>query len=146
MVKVRPVGFHEDLNRSAPQTGPSDRNFGTVFTLFFVVVGIAPLRHHGGLRYWALGLAAAFLLATIATPRLLHPMNLVWSKLGLLLGKVTSPIFTAVLFFLVFTPVAWVLRWMGRDAMSRAFHADAPSYWIPRSPPGPSPEGMTRQF
>jgi hypothetical protein len=136
---------HEDLTRHVHGPGPSDRNFGFVFTAAFLFFGLWPLRHHRPIRYWCLALSLIFLLITLVRPSLLHVLNLAWTKLGLLLGKVVNPIVTALLFFIVFTPVAAILRWMGKDLLHLSIDRDAQTYWIKRDTSVNAPD-MANQF
>jgi Saxitoxin biosynthesis operon protein SxtJ len=136
---------HEDFDRAHQFAGPSDRNFGTVFTLFFTLIGLWPLRHHQPIRMWALPVAAAFLVLTLARPQVLHPLNRAWLGLGLLLGRIVNPIVIGILFFVVFTPAGLIARALGKDFLKLKRSNDA-SYWVPRTPPGPAPETMAKQF
>ena len=79
-------------------------------------------------------------------PALLAPLNRVWNKLGLLLGKIVSPIVLGALFFLVITPSAIIIRWMGKDLLNLRRDPKAESYWLVRDPPGPAPESINDQF
>ncbi len=137
---------HESFEHRHSPIGSSDRSFGVVFSIFFLLVAIWPIFHHRPLRWWALPLSLLFLLLAIAAPALLHPLNLVWTRLGLLLARITNPIVTAVLFFLVFTPAAFLLRLLGKDPLHLRYDPAAASYWILRDPPGPDPESMRNQF
>jgi Saxitoxin biosynthesis operon protein SxtJ len=76
-------------------------------------------------------------LAVAIRPAILAPLNRLWFKLGMLLGRVTNPVVMGIIFFLVVTPAAFVLRLMGKDPRRRKFDPAAPSYWIERKPPGP---------
>jgi hypothetical protein len=124
----------------------SDRSFGIVFAIFFALLGAWPLVHHHPARPWAFYLSAAFLLLALIAPRILHPLNLLWTRVGQLLGKITNPIVTGLMFYLVFTPAALLLRAFGKDLLRLKFDPAASSYWIPREPPGPAPETMKNQF
>jgi len=137
---------HEDFNRRAEGKGSSDRAFGVVFVVFFLLIGLAPLRNHHPVRWTALSSAILLLLVACFRPALLHPINLVWTRLGLALGRIVNPIVTAALFFLVVTPVGLLLRLVGKDPLRLARDAQATSYWIERRPPGPPPESMANQF
>jgi len=123
----------EDYEREIHGRGPSDRNFGWVFTAGFLFLGLWPLRHRGPVRLWCLALSGAFLLVTLARPTLLHAPNRLWTKFGILLGRVVNPVVTGLLFYLVFTPTAGVLRWMGKDLLRLARDQNAPTYWIQRN-------------
>jgi len=140
------MAAHEDLSRKHVARGPSNRNFGFVFSAFFLLLGLAPLRKHQPVRWWALGIAGAFLVATLLVPGLLAPLNRLWMKLGHLLGRITTPIVTGLLFYLVFTPAGFLARLLGKDPLRLRFDAKASSYWQERRPPGPPPEDMANQF
>ena len=75
----------------------SDRTFGLVFAAFFAVVALLPLWSGRGPRVWAAVLSGLFLLAGLAAPKILAPLNRAWTLLGGLLHKVTSPIILGIL-------------------------------------------------
>jgi len=137
---------HEDLHREQHVEGSSDRAFGIVFAVVFVLIGIWPLLSGSAVRWWALGVALAFALTAAIRPALLAPMNRAWMRLGLFLGKVISPIALGILFFLVLVPIGLVMRVVGKDPLRLKRDAGAPSYWISRTPPGPPPDSMKNQF
>lgn len=137
---------HEDLTREEHVEGSSDRSFGFVFSVVFVVIALWPLWHGGGLRWWSLGVAGAFVVVAIAVPRILAVPNRLWLKFGLLLGKIVSPIALGVLFYLVFMPIGLLMRLLGKDPLKLKRDAEATTYWVDREPPGPPPTSMTNQF
>lgn len=126
--------------------GSSDRSFGIVFAVVFGIVGCWPLRHGLPVRMWALVVGGLFLVVALAAPAVLAPLNRIWTKFGLLISRVTNPIVTALLFFVVFTPFAMVLRMLGKDLLRQKLDPTAKSYWIERTPAGPEPESMVHQF
>jgi hypothetical protein len=136
---------HEDFGRDIHGRGPSDRNFGVVFTIAFLFFGLLPLRHGKPIRLWCLLLAAAILLVTLIRPSLLHLANRLWTQCGILMGKVVNPIVTGLLFYVVFTPAAIVLRWMGKDPLLLARAPEAATYWLPRDT-GKDLSDMSNQF
>jgi Saxitoxin biosynthesis operon protein SxtJ len=144
--KMARDSLHEDLHRRQEGRGSSDRSFGTIFGIFFVLVGLAPLRAHHPVRLWAFLLAGLFSAVGVLQPIWLRPLNKVWTKLGLLMGRVVSPVVTGLLFYLVVTPTGLLFRLFGKDPLRLAFEPGAKSYWIERKPPGPSPETMANQF
>ena len=126
---------------------PQNRTFGLVFTGIFFLLAVynwltdsAPIY----LRVFG-GLAIIFLLATLIAPAILAPLNRAWYQLGLLLGRVVSPLVLGLLFFVLITPVALFTRLIGRDAL-RIKKQTIDSYWIKRGPPGPNPESFKDQF
>jgi hypothetical protein len=86
------------------------------------------------------------LILALAVPRVLHRANVYWSKLGLLLNRIASPVVMALLFFAVVTPVALIFRRLGNDPLRLKLDPTAATYWINRIPPGPSPESIKDQF
>ena len=138
--------IHEDFDRAHDFAGPSDQNFGAVITLFLSIAGLWPLRHGQPIRMWALAVAGLFLALTLTRPRILHPLNRAWLALGLLLGRIVNPIVIGILFFFVFTPVGLMARALGKDFLRLERNSGDTTYWILRTPPGPSPESMAKQF
>ena len=141
-------GLHEflDLGRQdAPKAG-TERSFGIVFAVVFSVIGLWPLLDGEPLRAWAMVLVVGFLAAGFFAPKLLRPLNRVWFLFGMALHKVVNPLVMGFLFFLTVTPMALILRALGKDPLHRKFDPGAESYWIERRPPGPAPESMRQQF
>lgn len=93
-----------------------------------------------------MGAGTLFAVAALMKPALLAGANRSWIKLGILLGKVVSPIALSILFYGVFTPLGFVARLRGKDALRQQFDPGADSYWIPREPPGSRHDSMTNQF
>ena len=139
-------GIHENFSREDSTKGSSDRSFGWVFTGFFALLAFVPLLRSKPWRPWAVAVSGAFLLLTLIRPRLLHPLNRLWTRLAVLISKVTNPIMTGLMFYVLFTPVAIVLRLMGKDVLRLKADPAANTFWIPRDPPGPAPETMRNQF
>ena len=139
-------GIHENVSREDSTRGSSDRSFGLVFTGFFALLACLPLLRGRPFRPWALAVSGAFLLATLIRPRVLHPLNRLWTRLAVLISKVTNPIMTGLMFYVLFTPVAIVLRLMGKDLLRLKAEPGVKTFWIPRDPPGPAPETMRNQF
>jgi hypothetical protein len=140
------ISLHEDFRRKQEGQGGSDRGFGIVFAIFFTLVGLLPLRQHHPLRWWALALAGVFLVVALLQPGWLRPLNRVWTTLGLLLGRVVSPVVTGLLFFLVVTPIGLLFRLLKKDPLRLASSSGTETYWIERKPPGPVPDTMRNQF
>lgn len=140
------VGLHEDFSRSAEVKLGSERAFGIVFAVVFVLVAAMPIFNGEAPRWWAAFVALAFLLLAFAAPQVLKPLNLLWLRFGMLLHKVMNPLIMALLFFLTVTPIALLMRLAGKDPLRLKFDPQAKSYWIERNPPGPEPESMRRQF
>jgi hypothetical protein len=124
---------------------PSNRSFGFTFTGIFVIAGTYGFWQSGSTLRWLLVLAALTALVTMTREAWLTPLNRGWMKFGELLGRVVSPVVLGIIFFGVFTPVALVMRVLGRDALARSWNPAARTYWLKREPPGP-PEGSFRDM
>ena len=137
--------MHENLNREEIKVS-SDQSFGIVFALVFLAVGIWVVSDGQSKGWFFFVSAALFLVVAIARPSILGPLNRAWAKFGLLLGRVINPVILGVVFFLVVTPIAVVLRLWGKDSLHLKSNPDLKSYWIDRSPAGPKFGSMTKQF
>ena len=115
-----------------PAPEGSDRSFGFVFAGVFALIAGWPLWHGEAPRWWALGLSAAFALAAVVRPGILHSLNRAWLALGRLLHLVVSPIVMGAIFFLCVTPIGWIMRLRGQDVLSLSRRSDLSSYWITR--------------
>ena len=137
---------HEDLTREQHVEGSSNRSFGIVFAIVFLIIAVNPLRHGAGARWWALALSALFLVIALWKPALLAGLNRQWTRLGVAMGAVVSPIALGLLFYGVLTPLAIAMRLAGKDPLRLRFDPHCETYWIRRVPPGPPPQSMTNQF
>ena len=129
-----------------PAPESSDRSFGFVFAGVFALIGCWPMVRLLPPRWWALSIAVAFALIAFVWPQILHPLNRAWLALGRLLHRVVSPFIMGLIFFVVVTPIAWIMRLRGKDVLLLARRGDVPSYWIAREPEAPASETMKRQF
>jgi hypothetical protein len=137
---------HESFDRKEPVSGSSNRAFGLVFAAVFAIIGLWPWLFRGQVRVWSVVVGAAFLLAALFWPAALRPLNRVWTRFGLLLHRIVSPLVLGVMFFIVVTPMGLLMRALGRDPLRLRFDRDAQSYWIDRQPPGPAPDTLNNQF
>lgn len=138
--------LHEDLTREETVEHGSDRSFGLVFATVFAVVAAIGWWRTRHLAPWAVMVTLAFLVLALAVPATLRPLNRLWARFGLVLHRVTSPIILGLMYAIAIVPVGVIMRWRGHDPMRRRFDPTLPSYWIVRTPPGPSPDSMTRQY
>lgn len=140
------ANVHEELRREIEVEGSSNRSFGGVFTVVFLIIALFPLLKGEGPRIWALTASAAVAAVTLFRPSLLTVPNRLWMQFGLLLGKIVSPIVIGILFYGVITPFGVVMRLAGKDPLRLKRDPGAATYWIKRDPPGPPPESLSNQF
>lgn len=126
---------------------PSERSFGFLFTVVFGLLAAQSIYSASSFVLTLTFAVATILLlvVTVIAPRRLSQLNKVWFKLGILLGKIFSPIILGAIFFILITPVALVARMLGRDEL-RIKKQKTKSFWVERDPTGPQPESFKNQF
>ena len=139
-------GFHEVFSERERINAGSDRAFGIVFALLFLIIGGFPILYGSDLRFWALGIGSVFFGVAIIAPQILRPLNIIWFKFGMLLHKIVNPIVMGLLFFFTVTPIAFIMRLINKDPLNCKFDPEASTYWIKREAGEPEPENMRRQF
>lgn len=107
----------------------SNRSFGIVFFIFFLIISIYPLIYQESIREWFLIPSIIFLILGILNSKILTPLNILWSKLGILLGHFVSPIIMAFVFFVVVTPIGIIMKILGKDLLNLKKNKDN-TYWI----------------
>ena len=110
----------------------SNKNFGIVFFVVFIIIGFWPLLDINTYRLWAIIIAVIFLTLGFMNSRLLTPLNILWFKFGIFLGKIISPIVMGVIFFFVVTPIAILMRISKKDLLNLKFN-NKETYWIKKS-------------
>ena len=110
----------------------SNRSFGVVFFIVFILIALYPLIYSGELRIWSLILSLVFLFLGILNSKILYPLNKIWFKFGLLLGRIVSPLVMAIIFFLVVTPIGLLMRILNKDLLNLKFNKSK-SYWIEKN-------------
>ena len=126
---------HESFESHLPTAMGSERSFGFVVGGILLLIALWPLHAGHGPHLWALIPALPLIALAAIRPTLLAPLNKLWFKLGLLLGRIVSPIVLGIVYFLWITPFALVMRLMGKKLLTLDFERDAKSYWIIREPP-----------
>ena len=112
----------------------SNRSFGLVFFIFFLVIAIYPIINDENLRAWSLTISLVFLTLGLINSKILTPLNKIWFKFGLLLGRIVSPAIMGIIFFLVVTPIALIMKIIGKDLLNLKFNKDK-TYWIEKKGP-----------
>ena len=107
----------------------SNRSFGIVFFAVFLLISLYPLLNNEHIKIWSLVISLIFLILGLLNSKFLSPLNKIWFKFGLFLGKLISPLIMGVIFFLVVTPIALLMRMLGKDLLNLKFNTKK-SYWI----------------
>ena len=112
----------------------SNRSFGVVFFIVFLLIGLYPLLNNNEIRLWSLIISVLFLILGILNSKILSPLNKIWFKFGLFLGKIISPLVMGVIFFLVVTPIGLIMRLLNKDLLKLKFNKTN-TYWIEKTEP-----------
>ena len=121
----------------------SEKSFGVVFSIVFLIVALYPLINSESLRIWALVVSIIFFLLAFLAPKILVLPNKLWFKFGLLIGSIVAPIVMAFVYFVTVLPTGLIMRLLGKDLLKQKLDKNAKSYWIERKEPMGS---MKNQF
>jgi len=122
---------------------PSEKSFGIVFAIVFLLVALFPLTNSEDIPLWAIIISAIFLLLSFVAPKLLSLPNKLWFKFGLLLGSIIAPVVMALVYIVTVIPTSLIMRLLGKDLLKQKLNKQAKSYWIERKDPVGS---MKNQF
>ena len=112
----------------------SNKSFGIVFFLVFILIAFYPIINQGEVRVWSIFISLLFLILGIMNSSILTPLNKLWFKLGIFLGKIISPLIMGIIFFIVVTPIGFFMRLLGKDLLNLKFNNNK-SYWIQKTGP-----------
>ena len=121
----------------------SEKSFGVVFSIVFLIVALYPLINSESLRIWALVVSIIFFLLAFLAPKILVLPNKLWFKFGLLVGSIVVPIVMTLIYFVTVLPTGLIMRLLGKDLLKQKLDKNAKSYWIERKEPMGS---MKNQF
>ena len=110
----------------------SNRNFGIVFFLFFLIIGFYPLLDNENIRILPIILSLGFLILGLVNSKILTPLNKIWFKFGIMLGVIVSPIVMGIIFFMVVTPTSLLMKMLGKDLLDLKKN-NKNSYWIEKT-------------
>ncbi len=126
------------------------RSFGYLVGGALMALALVGLWRRGGAAnvtvYALLGSGGALAALALAAPAALRPLYRVWMGLALVLGFVMTRVILTLVFFLVITPVGWIMRALGKDPLHRRSDRSAASYWIEKTPPDPSPKRLEKYY
>ena len=112
----------------------SNRSFGVVFFVVFLLIALYPLINNGEIRIWSLITSIIFLILGLLNSKFLNPLNKLWFKFGIVLGKIISPLIMGIIFFLVVTPTGLIMRLIRKDILNLRYNQNS-SYWIEKKGP-----------
>ena len=110
----------------------SERSFGILFGIIFLIISLWPLLNSNNLRLWSLAVSLTFFLISFLKPVLLKTINNAWIKLGEILGRIIAPLVMAIIYFLILTPISLLVRLFGKDLIGIKYSNDKRSYWVKR--------------
>ena len=108
---------------------PSNKNFGIVFSIVFLIISLWPLLNQNDIRIWSLIISGIFLVLGLINSKLLLPLNKIWFKFGILLGNFIAPIVMGIVYFMVVTPTGLIMRLLGKDLLNLKKN-NKDTYWI----------------
>ena len=112
----------------------SNKNFGLVFFIVFILIAFYPLVKGGEFRIWSVVISTIFLVLGLLNSKYLTPLNKIWFKFGIFLGKIISPLVMGIIFFFVVTPISILMKILRKDLLNLDYNNDK-SYWIKKTEP-----------
>ena len=112
----------------------SNRSFGVVFFIVFLLIALYPVINNEEIRAWSLIVSLIFLVLGLLNSKILNPFNQIWFKFGVLLGRIISPLIMAIIFFFVVTPIGLIMRTLRKDILNLRFNTKK-TYWIEKTGP-----------
>ncbi|MDB2655590.1 SxtJ family membrane protein [Candidatus Pelagibacter bacterium] len=112
----------------------SNRSFGIVFFIVFLLIALYPLIYSGEIRVWSAIISLILLALGVLNSKILTPLNKLWFKFGIFLSKIISPLIMGIIFFLVVTPIGLIMRIFGKDVLNLKYNKNQ-SYWIEKKGP-----------
>ena len=110
----------------------SNKSFGIVFSIVFLVIAFWPMLNGNEINYWSLAISIVFLILGLINSKILTPLNKIWFKFGILLGNVVGPIVMGIIFFLIVTPTSIIMKLLGKDLLNLKKNNNN-SYWIEKN-------------
>ena len=113
----------------------SNRSFGIVFFIVFLFIALYPITYSEDIRIWSLIISFIFIILGLLNSKILTPLNKLWFKFGVILGKIISPIIMGIIFFLVVTPIGLIMKVLGKDLLRLKYNKKDNTYWIEKNGP-----------
>ena len=110
----------------------SNKSFGLLFFIVFLILGLWPLKNGENLNFYFITVSVIFLLLGLINSRFLSPLNKLWIKFGEILGTIIAPLVMALVYFVILTPVSFIVRISGKDLLGLKFLKEKETYWIKR--------------
>ena len=122
-----------DSNNFSKVERGSEKSFGIVFAIVFLLFALYPITKSANINYWAFIVSILFLFISFYKPSALTRLNILWYKLGLSLGRITSPVFMFLIYFVTVLPTGLIMRMLGKDLLSQKYNKNIKSYWVKRT-------------
>ena len=110
----------------------SNKSFGIVFFIVFLILAVYPLKNNGNIIIPLIIISFVFLLLGLTNSKLLTPLNKIWFKFGIFLGKIVSPLVMSIIFFLLVTPIGILMRLFKKDLLNLKYNSKK-TYWIEKN-------------
>jgi hypothetical protein len=110
----------------------SNKSFGLLFFVVFLILALWPLKNSSNINLYLIIASAIFLILGLINSKLLSPLNKSWIKLGEILGMIIAPIVMALVYFVILTPLSFIVRLFGKDLLGLKFLKEKETYWIKR--------------
>mgnify|MGYP001490130186 FL=1 len=121
----------------------SNKSFGIVFFVIFIVIALWPLMKGGDLKIWSIIIAIIFLFLGLINSKILTPLNKLWFRFGVLLGKIVAPIVMGIIYFVLVTPIGVIMKIFKKDILNLKIDKNKKTYWLKKDE---NKQNMKNQF
>ena len=132
---IKSPNFHEYLVLNKKFILKSDRNFGLTMTIALALIGLISFRQRSLYCYLFWTSSSIFFILSILSPKRLHLVHIKWMQFGAIIKQVTTPLILTLFFFIFLTPLALVLKVLGKDLLGLRMKKDYESYWVAAEEP-----------
>jgi len=108
------------------------KTFALIWSFIFLVVSLWPLLNNGNIRVWGIVVALIFVTIAFKKPLILSSFYKIWVRFGEVIGGVISKVIMMILFYVMFTPISFVLKLLGKDLLNKKIDKNASTYWVTR--------------
>ena len=123
----------------------SDKSFGLLVAFILFLLSIYFIYSDSSYLTHTSSLTALAILISLTIPKLFAPLNFIWFKLGLLLSRIVNPVVLGIMYFILISPLAIILRLFGRDEL-RLYNKQGSSKWIIRDQQEIDPKSFRNQY
>ncbi len=105
------------------------KKFGLTIGIFLILLGFLFFYLNKSYYLYFLSSGSLFAALGLALPKILLPFQKVWMSIAVILGFFMTRLILSVLFYIVFTPMSFIAKLVGKNFLDEKIEKNAKSYW-----------------